>query len=353
MAIDIVQPLKFERTSMGGLTNSQVPEVIDPQNQSLDVGGIVINDATHHDQTTQIDRDDNNMLFQDGNNTLPVTLTQLLSSGGGGGVMQIASSDQSADVTTTSTTWTQLGTVTFSFTKLKAAGVSDLVIYATAALSNGTSAQRVFLRALVDSTPTRAQSGIVSGSGTTTPAPESLDVLTRLTGLAAGAHTITLQWRVSSGTGYCRPASQADYESATLLVEEVQTVASAMTPTLANQVVTASDTLTTTSTTAILTSGMTLTPAAGVYLCFFTGGCWVTTASTTQHATLYIYAGGAAIPGAQVDDGDSTGFCQPFSVVGIATVNGSQAIEGRWSVIAAAGTATMSGPRTLTIVKIG
>jgi hypothetical protein len=45
--------------------------------QNLTTKGIVINDATHADATTVIDRDNTDMRFKDGNNTTPLTLTQL------------------------------------------------------------------------------------------------------------------------------------------------------------------------------------------------------------------------------------------------------------------------------------
>lgn len=43
----------------------------------------------------------------------------------------------------------------------------------------------------------------------------------KVTGLAAGNHTIKAQWRTSGATAQIRPVGAADYESASLLIEEV------------------------------------------------------------------------------------------------------------------------------------
>lgn len=122
---------------------------------------------------------------------------------------------------------------------------------------------------------------------------------------------------------------------------------------LASQTVTATGTITTTSGTYVLATGMTITPAAGTYLCFFTGACWMTTADATRWINLAIFDDGVIVPGAAVSNGDGVGFLTPFCVVGVCTVNGSQAIEGRWNRVAGGGTASMRETRTLTIVKIG
>ena len=115
--------------------------------------------------------------------------------------------------------------------------------------------------------------------------------------------------------------------------------------------VAATGTITTTSASDILATDMTLTPAAGTYLCFFTGTCWIGSPDTTHSAYVSIYGGGSSA--AEVAVSDTPGYFAAFCVVGVVTVNGAQAIEGRWRRDTGGGTATMPGTRTLTIVKIG
>ena len=89
--------------------------------------------------------------------------------------------------------------------------------------------------------------------------------------------------------------------------------------------------ITTTSTTHVLATGMTTTLPAGTYLVF-----WAATLSTDstsdRKSYIQIYAGGAAqATEAETERGDSSTDnrigCTCYARV---TVNGSQAIEGRW-----------------------
>lgn len=76
--LDRVKPLKLESPDTGGVENDEFPTSMDPTEDFVECAGIVIDDATHEDESTVIARNDKNMIFKDGNNLLYVTLTQLL-----------------------------------------------------------------------------------------------------------------------------------------------------------------------------------------------------------------------------------------------------------------------------------
>lgn len=89
MSIDKVQPLKIEGVSTGGDDEDQFPTELDPQEDHVELAGIVICDATHRDETTRLWRADLDMKFLDGNNPGGATLTELLA-GGAGGITETA-----------------------------------------------------------------------------------------------------------------------------------------------------------------------------------------------------------------------------------------------------------------------
>lgn len=112
---------------------------------------------------------------------------------------------------------------------------------------------------------------------------------------------------------------------------------------------------TTNSGTDSLLTGMTDTPVAGTYLVWFS--TTITSPTAGAAISISIYVGG-------VQKADSLRKIIPFSggtltsgnarggvfTNGVVTVNGSQAIEIRWST--SSGTMT-SGPRTLNILRVG
>ena len=70
----------------------------------------------------------------------------------------------------------------------------------------------------VDGNPQTGGVGLSEGAANE---PEAGSLLARVTGLAAGGHTVALQWRVSnSQSAQIRPLTQPGRESATLLVME-------------------------------------------------------------------------------------------------------------------------------------
>lgn len=112
---------------------------------------------------------------------------------------------------------------------------------------------------------------------------------------------------------------------------------------------TSTTTITTTSTTDILATSMSVTPEAGTYLVIFSGA--TSNSNNNQSVFSSVYVGGVQATGSEraqrqlsANDGAS------FACVVQATVDGSQAIEGRWRV--SAGTGSMY-QRTLVIVKVG
>lgn len=117
----------------------------------------------------------------------------------------------------------------------------------------------------------------------------------------------------------------------------------------------ATNTVTTTSGADVLMTGMTLTPVAGTYLVLFSA-C-LSGGDNDSAITTSIYAGGSLQAGSesQVIANVSGGVADPNTTViptnsfNIVTVNGSQAIEGRWR--RASGTATATY-RSLRIVRI-
>jgi hypothetical protein len=117
-----------------------------------------------------------------------------------------------------------------------------------------------------------------------------------------------------------------------------------------SDIATATGDTTTTSASDVLVNSMTITPASGNYLVWFTGS--VDHSQNAASIDLSIYAGGTK--DADSERSFTRGAAQanvttPFTCVGKVTVNGSQAIEGRWRTSEA--TATMH-ERNIAILKV-
>jgi hypothetical protein len=106
----------------------------------------------------------------------------------------------------------------------------------------------------------------------------------------------------------------------------------------------------TTSAAPVLVSAMTITPEAGTYLVTFQG--------SLEHDTNAAYIWPAIYAGGVLDASSSRGFRRggaqgnvvtPFSTTAIVTVNGAQAIEGRWSTSTPNATCY---ERSLTIMRV-
>lgn len=97
-----------------------------------------------------------------------------------------------------------------------------------------------------------------------------------------------------------------------------------------------------------LMSGMTLTPAAGTYLVWFTGDIATSTNGTV--ATMSVYSGGTlATSSERPFSRGAQAVTASFDAVARVTVNGAQAIEGRWRVTGGTGTNTR---RSLAILRV-
>lgn len=118
------------------------------------------------------------------------------------------------DVSTASGAFVDLLTVNIT---MEQAGFLETIF--TCATSNDffLSAQNSF-RLVIDGVVQHA-TACFSGGATVTQSCALADRDAR----AAGAHVVTIQWRVGAGTGYIRPVSQPNLEHATLLVNEVRT----------------------------------------------------------------------------------------------------------------------------------
>lgn len=78
--MDRVQVLKRESLAGGGDPADEAPwdSPIEPQEDAIEAAGVYLQDAGNLDETTLLSRSGSNMLFKDGNNPSPVTLTDLL-----------------------------------------------------------------------------------------------------------------------------------------------------------------------------------------------------------------------------------------------------------------------------------
>jgi hypothetical protein len=92
-----------------------------------------------------------------------------------------------------------------------------LLINFSAGASNGTNNREVHFRLIVDGVTRRGVGMTVSPANS----PASVSMVARITGLAAGPRTVTIEWQVDAGTGQVRPVLAPDTEHATLLIQRV------------------------------------------------------------------------------------------------------------------------------------
>lgn len=77
VTIDKVQPLKIEDVESGGEETDFFPTALDPHEDHVECAGVVLDDATHRDETTRIWRSGSTMWLSDGESS--GTLAQALS----------------------------------------------------------------------------------------------------------------------------------------------------------------------------------------------------------------------------------------------------------------------------------
>jgi hypothetical protein len=109
-----------------------------------------------------------------------------------------------------------------------------------------------------------------------------------------------------------------------------------------------SNNVSTTSSAYVLIPGMTVTPPAGRYSVFFAGASVQANTNNAQ-ARFRIYAGGVAIGPISIFRRGTEGILTSMTSIASVTVNGSQAIEVRWS--RTAGTINVSG-KSLQIIQV-
>jgi hypothetical protein len=126
---------------------------------------------------------------------------------------QTAFAEIAVDTTTTSTSFVDLLTISFTIT-----ASSIVLISFTASVSNTPSSTRnQDFRITIDGVAKRGARAIcTTGSSATCAA-----IVLRVTGLAAGARSIKVQWKTSASTAQIRPVAAPDTEHASLLVQEV------------------------------------------------------------------------------------------------------------------------------------
>jgi hypothetical protein len=94
-------------------------------------------------------------------------------------------------------------------------------------------------------------------------------------------------------------------------------------------------------------TGMTVTPPAGNYLVWFSGD-YISTSATTMTADIWV--GGVVVTASERPSTQSSATQKyVFACQALVTVNGAQAIEGRWR----RGAGTMTNTRrTLSYIKV-
>lgn len=135
--------------------------------------------------------------------------------GTGSNLLQTQFALIAADSTTTSASFVAIGTG-LSITLTTIAGSALDIIFCASASNTANSGQEIDFQILIDAVAT-----IGCGTGTkSNGVPQSGTIMYKKTGLAAGSHTITVQWRTAGNTAQIRPVTTI-IESATLLIHEV------------------------------------------------------------------------------------------------------------------------------------
>lgn len=83
--MDRVQVLKRESADLGGDAADEAPwdSPIEPQEDAVEAAGVYLQDASNRDETTLVARAGDDMTFQDINNPVAKTLSELLAGSGG------------------------------------------------------------------------------------------------------------------------------------------------------------------------------------------------------------------------------------------------------------------------------
>jgi hypothetical protein len=125
-------------------------------------------------------------------------------------LIQVASTEITSDITTTSTTFIDLMTLTVTI------GANPVILDFSVSCNNTGMFNQCDFQLLVDGGITR---GITVYTSTSENASSGA-ILYKTSALTAGSHTFKIQWRVDAGTGQVRPVTTA-VEHAILILEEV------------------------------------------------------------------------------------------------------------------------------------
>ena len=137
-------------------------------------------------------------------------------SGATGGLLETKFTEVTTDITTTSPVFVTIPQLTQTITT--SAGST---LYSTLTFSPSNTAptpQSIDFRILIDGVPIRASESVVGLLNSNSAQAGAL--LVQRTGLAAGTHTIEVQWRTSGGTAQIRPVTAPNAEHASLLTIE-------------------------------------------------------------------------------------------------------------------------------------
>lgn len=134
--------------------------------------------------------------------------------GGSSGLLQTVSADVTTDVTVGG-----ISAILLSVPIVIGAGSTLLVFFSAAAENTGANRTRFILE--VDGLASSPPKGAEITHPGVTPNVLCACIDVRLTGLAPGAHTITIRWVASAGTSLIAGATGNLVEHGTLIVEEV------------------------------------------------------------------------------------------------------------------------------------
>lgn len=133
-------------------------------------------------------------------------------------ILQTLSAEVTADQTTTSSTLVDITGASITFNKISASSV--ILINVSFSMSNSSALGSINRIALL------IDGSIIPGkySAFSTPLISNVvqggSIIHRATGLAAGSHTIKLQWSNSTGTTQCRPVTASTTESCSITLIE-------------------------------------------------------------------------------------------------------------------------------------
>lgn len=132
-----------------------------------------------------------------------------------GVIAQIQSVSPTADISTTSTSFVDMGGMTITLTT---AANSKLLIFWNTSIYQNTTACWAITEAQVDGARVGAAQGGYSSAGTFVAPIAGTAVAVA----GAGQHTVKIRWRVSGGTASVKSATYPDYYGRTLTVMEIR-----------------------------------------------------------------------------------------------------------------------------------